>query len=192
MIGIVLAGGASTRFAGIPKGLQLLNGVPMARRVADMLSSLCSKVAIEAPANVGYEALGLELCHAQQDHAGKGPLAGLAAGLATPMPGERVAFAPCDMPLLTREIYEALSNGCEGAPGAYAVNAAGVEPLVAILGAGMREALLHALRADDLPRTHMVLDRAGARAVHFTDSRPFENVNTPDDLRRLSADLRNA
>ena len=96
------------------------------------------------------------------------------------------------MPLLTREIYEALAKVCDSAPGAYATNAAGVEPLVAILGAGMREALLHALRADDLPRTHMVLDRAGARAVHFTDARPFENVNTPDDLRRLSEVLRNA
>ena len=192
MIGIVLAGGASNRFAGMPKGLQLLNGVPMARRVADMLAAFCSHVAIEAPANTGYEALGLKLCHAQAEHKDKGPLAGLAAGLAIAQAGERVAFAPCDMPLLTPEIYKTLSRACEGAPGAYAANAAGVEPLVAVLNVGMREVLLNALHAAELPRTHIVLDRAGARPVQFADARLFENVNTPDDLRRLSETLRGA
>ena len=190
MIGIVLAGGASLRFSGTPKGLQLLNGVPMARRVADMLLGFCSHVAIEAPAKAGYEALGLKLCHAQPDHVGKGPLAGLAAGLATAPTGEQVAFAPCDMPLLTREIYDRLLEACEGASGAYAATSAGVEPLVAVLGANMRDTLLHALRADELPRTHVVLDAAGARAVQFADPRPFENVNTPADLLRLSQSFR--
>jgi molybdopterin-guanine dinucleotide biosynthesis protein A len=192
MIGIVLAGGASQRFAGAPKGLQLLNGVPMARRVADMLAKFCSHVVIEAPANAAYEALGLKLCHAQANHKGKGPLAGLAAGLAAAPPGERVAFAPCDMPLLTSEIYDALSKASEGAPGAYATTSAGVEPLVTILDVAMREILLSALNKDDLPRTHIVLDATGARAVHFIDARPFENVNTPEDLVRLSQSLRTA
>lgn len=190
MIGVVLAGGASSRFGGTPKGLQLLNGVPMARRVAEMLAAFCSRVAVEAPVDAGYEALGLPLLHAPSDHTGKGPLAGLAAGLANAPSGEHVAFAPCDMPLLTRDIYDRLWSAGEGTSGAYAATSAGVEPLVAVLDTRMRDALLDALRADELPRTHVVLDAAGARAVQFADLRSFENVNTPAELARVASTLR--
>ena len=182
MIGVVLAGGASSRFGGSPKGLILLAGRAMALRAADILAQTCSNVMIEAPRNIGYEALGLPLLHAPPEHAGKGPLAGLAAGLAA---GARVAFAPCDMPLLTSEIYLALVEACGEAPGAYAATTNGVEPLVAVLDAGMREALLRALERDDLPRTHAILDAAGACAVAFANVGPFENVNDPGDLIRL-------
>jgi molybdopterin-guanine dinucleotide biosynthesis protein A len=182
MIGVVLAGGASSRFGGSAKGLMPLAGRAMALRAADILAQACSDVMIEAPRNIGYEALGLPLLHAPPEHAGKGPLAGLAAGLAA---GARVAFAPCDMPLLTSEIYVALVEACGKAPGAYATTTNGVEPLVAVLDADMREALLKALERDELPRTHAILDAAGARALAFADASPFENVNTPGDLERL-------
>ena len=182
MIGVVLAGGASSRFAGSPKGLIRLAGRPMALRVADILSQLCSHVMIEAPRDLGYEVLGLPLLHAPSEHAGKGPLAGLAAGLTA---GARVAFAPCDMPLLSKEIYAALVTACNTSPGAYAASMKGVEPLVTVLDAVMREALLKALERDDLPRTHTILDAAGARSVDFADTGPFENINTSEDLDRL-------
>jgi len=185
MIGIVLAGGASRRFGGRAKGLIQLAGRPMALRAADMLAGFCSSVAIEAAPDAGYEILGLPLIQAPPKHAGKGPLAGIAAGLARAKPNELVAFAPCDMPLLTRALYDKLAEACGRTPGAYAASTKGVEPLVAILDAGMRAALLQALEQDDLPRTHAALDAAGARAVTFTDAGPFENVNTPSDLERL-------
>jgi molybdopterin-guanine dinucleotide biosynthesis protein A len=62
----------------------------------------------------------------------------------------------------------------------------GEEPLVAVLDAALCPRLLEALVADDLPRTHRVLDAAGARAVAFDDAAPFANVNTPADLERLA------
>ncbi len=185
MIGIVLSGGASSRFAGSPKGLIPLAGRAMALRAADILLRVCSEVMIEAPREIGYEALGLPLLHAPIEHAGKGPLAGLAAGLAVAIRTTRVAFAPCDMPLLTPEIFEALAAAADVAPGAYASTTKGVEPLVAVLDLSMRGALLAALERDDLPRTHIVLDAAGACSVPFADLSLFENVNTPTDLDRL-------
>jgi molybdenum cofactor guanylyltransferase len=182
MIGVVLAGGASSRFGGSPKGLLPIAGRPMALRVADVLSQICSQVIIEVPRDLGYETLGIPLLHAPSEHAGKGPLAGLAAGLTA---GARVAFAPCDMPMLSKEIYAALLAACNTAPGAYAKTIKGAEPLVAVLDAGMRAAMLMALERDDLPRTHTILDAAGARSVAFADKEPFENINTPDDFDRL-------
>jgi molybdenum cofactor guanylyltransferase len=183
MIGVVLAGGASSRFGGRPKGLIPLAGRAMALRAADLLMQFCSRVLIEAPPNAGYEVLGLPLVHAPTEHAGKGPLAGMAAGLAAG--GPRVAFAPCDMPLLTPEIFKAMTGAAGSAPGIYAATAKGVEPLVAILNAEMRQALLEALKSENLPRTHAVLDAAGARQMAFADPAPFENINTPADLQQL-------
>jgi molybdopterin-guanine dinucleotide biosynthesis protein A len=97
-LGIVLAGGASARFGGVPKGLQLFRGRAMALCVADVLSQVAERVVIEAPPGAGYEKLGLPLIHAAPAHAGKGPLAGMAAGLGASVDASAVAFAPCDMP----------------------------------------------------------------------------------------------
>lgn len=184
MIGVVLAGGASSRFGGRPKGLFLLDGRAMALRVADVLAQVCTSVLIEAPRNAGYESLGLPIIHAPDQHAGRGPLAALAAGLASAPADERVVFAPCDMPLLTPEIYHALADVAP--PGAYAQTSAGVEPLVAVLSANIHASFAKLLTLELLPRTHVALDMAGARAVSFEDLKHFTNVNSPDDLAKLS------
>ncbi|MDZ4869820.1 MAG: molybdenum cofactor guanylyltransferase [Alphaproteobacteria bacterium] len=183
MIGVVLAGGASSRFGGQPKGLIEIDGRAMALRVADVLAPLCTRVVIEARAGVGYEALGLPLVHAR--HEGKGPLAGIVAGLGLASADERAAFAPCDMPLLNGDVYRALMQAVEVAPGAYAETVDGFEPLVAVLEASMRRALSDVLAQDELPRTHALLDAAGALAVMFDDGYAFANVNTPEDIERM-------
>jgi len=185
MIGVVLAGGASRRFEGRAKGLWHFRGRAMALCVADILGQFCSRVVIEAVAGAGFETLGLPLAHAPMEHAGKGPLAGLAAGLGVADAGERVAFAACDMPLLTRGVYDTLALA--GDPGAYARTDCGEEPLVSILSVGMRPALFSALEASIVPRTQAVLDAAGAVTVHFADSALFAIVNTPEDLARFGA-----
>ena len=185
MIGVVLAGGASNRFGGRPKGLVLLAGKPLASHVSQVLESFCDQVMIEAAAGVGYESLGLPLCPALPSYAGKGPLAGIAAGLAAFDGDELVAFAPCDMPLLKPEVYEVLRASCLDAVGAYARTSAGEEPLVCVLRAKILPGVLDALGLSDLPRTHVVLDAGGARAVDFSDASVFRNINTPADLLRL-------
>lgn len=194
MIGVVLAGGASTRFGGKPKGLQLLGKRPLALHVASMFTSFTAPILIEAVPGAGYETLTWPLIHARPEHAGKGPLAGIAAGLALMDEREalahsdpRVAFAPCDMPKLNGRVYRDLAAANER--GAYARTAQGDEPLVAVLSPGMRAVLIEALSHDRIPRTVEVLQAAGARAVEFAESEFFVNVNTPDDLTRLNAAL---
>lgn len=191
MIGVVLAGGASRRFGGQPKGLLQFGGEPLAVRVATMLSGFCAQVVIEAQPGAGYEALSYQLIHAEAGHAGKGPLAGIVAGLAFAdrnTSDARVAFAPCDMPNLRQDIYEQLIRA--GGTGAYACTSVGAEPLVAVLSREMCPVLLDALTRTDIPRTHAALDEGGAKPVLFADLPAFANVNTPDDLVRLEALLR--
>lgn len=183
ILGVVLAGGASARFGGVPKGLQLFRGRAMALCVADVLSRVAERVVIEAPPGSGYEALGLPLIHAAPAHAGKGPLAGIAAGLGASAEASVVAFAPCDMPLVHESIYRTLMREARSA---YAVSPNGAEALVAALRPEALTALLATLAKGKLPRTAAALEAAGARAVAFDDAAPFANVNTPDDLARLA------
>ncbi len=181
--GVVLAGGASSRFGSGPKGLQLFRGRAMALCVADVLAQVCERVVIEAPRGAGYEALGLPVVHAAAEHAGRGPLAGMAAGLRVAPEDSRVAFAPCDMPLIDASLYRALL--AEGGS-TYAVSPHGAEPLVAVLERKLLEPLLKTLAATTMPRAPIALEAAGARAVAFDDTAPFANVNTPNDLARLA------
>lgn len=180
--GVVLAGGASSRFTGEPKGLVPFRGRAMVLCVADVLAKVCERVAIEAPPHAGYEALGLPLIHAAPAHAGKGPLAGIATGLVAAPQGSRVVFAPCDMPLLDQAVYRALIRE-DGS--AYAVSPHGAEALVAVLERALLEPLLATLAAGKIPRTDAALVAVGARSVAFADVAPFANVNTPEDLARL-------
>jgi molybdopterin-guanine dinucleotide biosynthesis protein A len=122
---------------------------------------------------------------AAPSHAGKGPLAGIAAGLAVAADGVRVAFAPCDLPLITPDIFNVLSVH---AAGAYAISPSGVEPLVCVLPRAALAIVEAALVSPDVPRVVGVMDRIGAQAVRFDDSRAFLNVNTPADLARLNAE----
>ncbi len=181
-VGVVLAGGVSARFGGQPKGLQLFRGRAMALRAADTLASVCDRVLIEAPPAVGYDALGLSVIHASAVHAGKGPLAGIVAGLAAAPEGSRVAFAPCDMPLLDADVFRALMRESGSV---YALSPRGPEALVAVLERTLLAPLLSTLDAEKIPRTDAALVAAGARGVAFADAAPFANVNTPDDLVRL-------
>ena len=181
--GVVLAGGASARFEGKPKGLVPFRGRAMVLAVADVLAQVCERVVIEVPHDeAGYEALGLPLIQASAAHMRMGPLAGIVAGLVAQPKADVVAFAPCDMPLLNADVYRALLD--EGGS-RYARSPRGAEPLVAVLLAAALTPLKAALAGRPVPRTNVALSAAGAHAVWFDDAAPFANVNTPADLARL-------
>lgn len=183
MIGVVLAGGQSSRFGGEPKGLRMLRGLPLVGHVHASLSMVCPEVFIECAPGSAYEGWGVPCIAADVRHAGKGPLAGLLAGLRA-ADGRPVAFAPCDMPLLPPPLFERLKREpC----GAYAVSPRGAEPLVCIVPSHALAHLERALSQPSIPRVVDVLAEAGLVGVPFEDDWPFVNVNSPEDLERLEA-----
>ena len=183
MLGVVLAGGASQRF-GSPKGLAQFGGKAMALYAADALSGICTELCIEAKPEAGYEALGLPLCCAPEAHAGKGPIAGMIAGLkqAQAQGLELAAFAACDMPFLTAAQFERLGAALDDANAAYAVTPDGAEPLCAIVRTSALAGLERALETEKIARAHVILDRAGAIGVWFFNPAPFYNINTREDF----------
>jgi len=173
LTGVLLVGGASTRF-GSPKALARFGGETLAERAWRTLSEACDeRIAVgkqdgpELPFPVLHD--GTEV---------RAPIAGVVAGLAAAATDLTICL-PVDCPLVTAELLRRLAEGCAGAdaavpqtgplPGAYRKTAL---PVLQRRLAAERLSLRDALLALD------------TRTIEL-DETLLANVNTPDDLRLL-------
>ncbi|HVY08043.1 MAG TPA: molybdenum cofactor guanylyltransferase MobA [Burkholderiales bacterium] len=106
---VVLAGGLGRRMGRVDKGLQLLDGRPLAAWVLDRLAPQVDEILVSANANRGaYEAFGHRVIEDRiAGHAG--PLAGLHSALCEARYA-LVACAPCDTPFLPTEFVARLHD----------------------------------------------------------------------------------
>ena len=176
-VGAVLCGGASRRM-GADKATLLVDGVPMARRVADVLEAAgCSPVVTVGGEAAALRRLGLD--NVDDEFPGEGPLGGLLTALSVGAPAVVVA---CDMPRLGVATVTSLIAGLDGHDAAMA-RSDGPEPMCAIWSqrsvAPLRAQFLAGERA--MHRAIVDLDIAWI-AVPLADLR---NINTPGDLGTL-------
>jgi molybdopterin-guanine dinucleotide biosynthesis protein A len=172
LTGILLVGGASTRF-GSPKALARLNGETLGERAWRILGEACSQRLA-----VGKAEDGLQLPFPVLDDGDetRAALVGLVAGLRAATTDVSVVL-PVDTPLLTAASLLELADACADAavpesgplPGAYRKTAL---PVLERRLAERRFALHEAL--GELDTRRLPLDTAA-----------LVNVNTPDELRRL-------
>ena len=171
LTGVLLVGGASTRF-GSPKALARFGGETLAERAWRLLGEVCDeRIAVGSATGLPFATLS----DAGDAHA---PLAGIVAGLRAAA-HEVAVVVPVDMPLLTAGALQALAAGCRDAavpqtgplPGAYAKAALPV--------------LEDALARGEL-RLRDVVARLDAAVVEL-DEALLANVNEPGDLERLAA-----
>ena len=169
LTGVLLVGGASTRF-GSPKALARFAGETLAERAWRTLGAAC-----EERLAVGKEG-ELELPFEVLDDASevRAPIAGVIAGLRAAA-HETVVFLPVDCPLVTPELLRRLGNGLAvpqtgPLPGAYA--------------------------KDDLPLLERRL-AAGELTLRGVNPRVLEgdepllaNANTPAELAALETEAR--
>lgn len=93
-VGAVLCGGASRRM-GRDKALVVVDGVALARRVADALAAGgCSRLLAVGGDGPALAALGLD--PVPDRWPGEGPLGGLATALGAAGDGDDLVLAPCD------------------------------------------------------------------------------------------------
>lgn len=190
---IVLAGGRATRMGGQDKGLVELAGRPMIAHVLASLAPQVDHVIINANRNLDrYAAFGWPVV-ADEDSGFLGPLAGLAAGMkaaTTPL----VLTAPCDSPLLPRDLADRLRTGLLAEDADIAVPHDG-ERLQPVFALAKRELLgsLAAYLAGGGRKIDRWFEQHRLAQVNFAD-RPetFVNVNDPEERRALEARLAQA
>jgi len=189
--GYVLAGGASSRF-GTDKALAELQGKSMLTRTAELLSAVCSNVAIVAPTD---KLLDSSVETILDGWPGEGPLGGILTALLDAKKKDRPdswnLILSCDMPFLTQEWLEFQCERAKASDAEVIVPRSehGMEPLCACwrtsaLGAlqaafdeGIRKVTeaMKRLRMEILDETHWKRFDSGGQL--------FWNMNTAQDYQ---------
>ena len=166
---------------GTDKALIPVDGVPMARRVADaVLGGGCATVAAIGGDRQSLEGLGLDVV--DDPNQGSGPVAGVLAALDWSPNAAAVLVVGCDLPYLgsetVRRLIAALGEH-QDSLAAVAVTDR-VQPLCVAWRPAASPMLAAALRSNEL-RLHAVL--AGMATIEVSvNPQDVTNVNVPADL----------
>jgi molybdopterin-guanine dinucleotide biosynthesis protein A len=186
--GLLLAGGRSHRF-GAEKAVARFGQTLMMDAVAERFEGFPFFAVSAKPGSAAAQRATLMHADVVYDDPAlpSGPLAGVFAGLAWAQANalEFLATAPCDAPLLPRDLFERLLDAIGAAPAAYAKTASGEHPLCAIWRVRLKAPLEQALTSGNHPSVRSFLSTQGARGVRFEDAHAFANANTKDMLVAL-------
>lgn len=183
--GLVLAGGRGSRMGGVDKGLQLLDGKPLAAWVLERLSPQVAEVLVNANRNFErYAAFGHRVV---QDLNGDlaGPLAGLQRGLMEAS-FDLVVTVPCDAPRFPEDLVRRLAEPLQERNVDLAVARAGnrIQPVFCMA----RKSLLPQLTTfieDGGRKVDAWFGTLRTATVDFESEAAFANINTPEDLKSL-------
>jgi molybdenum cofactor guanylyltransferase len=177
---LVLAGGQGTRLGGVDKAFVPLHGQPLIEHLLARLRLQTQTIAISANGNpTRFSAYNLPVL--PDTHTGKGPLAGVTAGLtwAAAIGADSLLTIPVDTPFIPGTLLAALSP----AP-SVACYQTRQHHLVALWPVNFLPALEDFLAKPSAYKVRDALTLAAARQVGFENvTDPFLNINTPDDLQ---------
>lgn len=186
--GVILAGGLGRRMGGSDKGLQELNGKPMAQWAIERLRPQVATLMVNANQNLErYAAFGHPV-HPDLIPDFAGPLAGLHTALSV-ADTSLVATAPCDSPFLPADLVSRLAGALVAADADLAVARTFDQP----------HPVFCLCRRTLLPHLSAFLEGGGRKIdrwyatlkvveVAFDDEADaFENINTREDLARFAS-----
>jgi molybdenum cofactor guanylyltransferase len=188
-VGVLLAGGASSRFGGVHKGMLPFAGRRLADFPLDVLHTLCDDVVVAANDPVaaswfpGHRVVPDEIT-------GLGALGALRTALLAAA-GRIAVVCAWDLPLMTAAILcDCVEVVQAGATCCVPELATGCEPLCAAYDSAACLPVIERMIHDGDLAAHLVLTAAAGHAWHppidrdrDAASRAFFNVNTADDLR---------
>jgi len=170
LTGVLLVGGASTRF-GSPKALARLDGETLADRAWRLLAEACDEQVAVGRLD------GLPFPTIDDARGESGPLGGIVSALSVARHDVAVVI-PVDMPLLTVDALHALADACAD----VAVGPLG--PLPAAVSTHVHPTLVEALARGEL-RLRSAFAKLRVVRVDL-DDRVLINVNEPSDLEGLT------
>lgn len=178
MIGAILAGGASRRMGRPKQTLELGDGRPMIEHVREHLAAVCDDVV-----TVGGD--GADIPDGQP---GQGPMAGLDALLSSGR-DERYLVCPCDMPLVTAEMFASLAESAGDTPAAFRVEGESkFRPLPLYVPTAVRDDVARHLN-NGRRVVRELLRETGVRVVDVPEgwATRLEGINTPAEYEALLA-----
>lgn len=200
-LGLVLAGGRSSRFGGGDKVFANLGNRPLLARVIERLAPQCRAVLLSVNGEAArFTIFGLPTIADHAEDHGKGPLAGLLAGLdwaAEQVPDtEAVVTIAGDTPALPRDLVQRLVavRRQSGLRAAAARSGGRCHSLAAIWPVSGRDTVRRLLREEDRHRVQDCLERLGTAWVDWPDTPydPFHNINRQADLLAAEAWIESA
>ena len=184
--GVILAGGRARRMGGVDKGLVSINGRRMVNYVIEALQPQVATVLLNANrSHDSYREFGLPVI-ADADRDFRGPLAGIASGMQaakTPY----IAVAPCDSPLLCRDMVQRLYGALqkEGTRIAVAHDGSRLQPVFVLLDCSLLDDLAGHLADGGRKIDHWYAKHGYAVADCSDVPESFLNINAPDDKQLL-------
>jgi len=184
---VVLAGGRARRMGGQDKGLIELNRTPLIEYALAALQGQVDTILVNANRNIKrYAGMGYPVI--EDRHSGfSGPLAGMASALAV-MQTRYLVTVPCDSPALPHDLVDRLldARAETGAELAVAHDGTRMQPVFALLQRSLLPGLERFLDADGRKIDQWYAQHRLALADFSDQPDAFINVNTPEDLARLS------
>ncbi|HEX3915631.1 MAG TPA: molybdenum cofactor guanylyltransferase MobA [Steroidobacteraceae bacterium] len=192
--GLILAGGRATRMGGIDKGLQLHQGVPLARHALERLRPQVGALMLNANRNLEiYRGMGVAVWPDELADF-PGPLAGMLAGLEHCETGY-LATVPCDSPNFPLDLIARLAESLNGAEDEVATaytredGELRAQPVFCLMKTSLRDSLRAFIHSGER-KTGLFAARHHGVRVEFSDPAAFANANTLSELAGLQINPR--
>lgn len=198
LLGVVLAGGLSSRMGGGDKSLQPLGGRPVLSHILDRFAPQVDGVILNANGDPArFAAFNLPVA-GDAVPGFVGPLAGVLAGLAWARDNRPditdIVTVPGDGPFLPRDLVArmAAERAAAGADLACALSAGQAYPVIGLWPVGLFDDLRHAVVDEDIRKVDRWTARHRLVQVAFSTQPvdPFYNANTPEELAEAERLLR--
>lgn len=185
--GIVLCGGRSTRM-GRPKLSLPFGGEVLLQRVVRILDAVVQPVVVVAAPDQELPVLPVDVTVHRDHEEGRGPLAGMAVGLAALRSTSEAAYVTaCDVPLLRPAFVQAIIDRLGDSELAIPRETSFLHPLAAVYRTRLVDRVNELLAADRLRPSYLV-EQCDARIIDVEHLRPYDpdldslrNLNTPEE-----------
>jgi len=184
---LILAGGRATRLGGVAKHAILIDGETILARLVRVLEPRVAELLVGVGSAGAIEGIGGQrppLRPVRDAVADVGPLAGVAAGLASATTPWMIVVAG-DMPFLSGSVIDALTRTADPEIDAVGIMRGGrPEPLVCALRVSVaRPAVERMLAGGRFKASHLLTaEGLAVRWIEDLDPGALRNINSPDDL----------
>ncbi len=186
LLGVIIAGGRSSRMAGREKAFLHLGGIALLERVASRISFQVNRVVINANGDAGrFKQFGRDVIPDQINEL-QTPLAGLHAALHYGAENgfDAVLTVPCDTPFLPFDLVDRLEDEGKATGAAVAVSGQRVHYLTGLWSSALAPVVDICVKDEGLIRVQDFERKVLTERVEWMTipHDPFLNINTPEDL----------